>query len=58
VLVAAKLPAGKPFAVALSVMLVSGLIGLVIAVLIPRGSGGSPEEEASGPARGNVTTAT
>lgn len=58
VLVAAKLPAGRPFAVALTVMLVFGLIGLVIAVLIPRGSGGSPEEEAPGPARDNVTTAT
>jgi MFS family permease len=36
VLVAAKLPAGRPFAVALLVMLVITLIGLVIAVLIPR----------------------
>jgi MFS family permease len=36
VLVAAKLPAGKPFAVALATMLVIALIGLVIAVLIPR----------------------
>jgi MFS family permease len=36
VLVAVKLPAGRPFAVALSVMLVIALIGLVIAVLIPR----------------------
>jgi hypothetical protein len=34
--VAAKLPAGRPFAVALLVMLVITLIGLVIAVLIPR----------------------
>jgi MFS family permease len=36
VLVAAKLPAGKPFAIALTVMLVITLIGLVLAVLIPR----------------------
>ncbi len=58
VLVAVKMPAGKPFAAALILMLVFGVIGLVIAVLIPRGPGGSPEEEATGPARGNVTTAT
>ncbi|MGD0699770.1 MAG: MFS transporter [Trebonia sp.] len=36
VLVAVKLPEGKPFAVALSMMLAITLIGLVIAVLIPR----------------------
>jgi MFS family permease len=36
VLVAATLPAGKPFAVALTTMLVITLVGLVIAVLIPR----------------------
>jgi MFS family permease len=36
VLVAATLPAGKPFAVALATMLVITLVGLVIAVLIPR----------------------
>ena len=36
VLVAVKLPAGKPFAVALTMMLVIALIGLVLAVLIPR----------------------
>ena len=36
VLVAVTLPAGKPFAVALTVMLVIALIGLVLAVLIPR----------------------
>ena len=35
-LVAVKLPEGKPFAVALAIMLVITLIGLVIAVLIPR----------------------
>src|SRR5271169_2778441 len=58
VLVAAKLPAGKPFAAALTVMLVFALIGLVLAVLIPRGPGGAPEEAASEPAPGNVTHAT
>ena len=36
VLVAVKLPEGKPFAVALTIMLVIALIGLVLAVLIPR----------------------
>jgi predicted MFS family arabinose efflux permease len=36
VLVAVKLPAGKPFAVALGIMLVVTLIGLVLGVLIPR----------------------
>jgi hypothetical protein len=36
VLVAVKLPEGKPFAVALAIMLVVALIGLVLAVLIPR----------------------
>jgi predicted MFS family arabinose efflux permease len=36
VLVAVKLPEGKPFAVALIMLLVIALIGLVIAVLIPR----------------------
>ena len=38
VLVAVKLPAGKPFAVALTMMLVFTLIGLVLGVLIPRRS--------------------
>jgi MFS family permease len=36
VLVAVKLPVGKPFAVALIMMLVFTLIGLVLGVLIPR----------------------
>jgi MFS family permease len=36
VMVAVKLPEGKPFAVALTMMLVFTLIGLVLAVLIPR----------------------
>jgi hypothetical protein len=34
--VAVSLPEGKPFAVALGMMLAVALIGLVIAVLIPR----------------------
>ncbi len=38
VLVAVALPEGRPFAVALIVMLVFSLIGLVLAVLIPRQS--------------------
>jgi MFS family permease len=58
VLVAVKLPEGKPFGAALTVMLVFGVIGLVIAVLLPRGRSESPEEEAPGAERGNVTTAT
>jgi len=36
ILVAVKLPEGRPFAVALTMMLVFTLIGLVLAVLIPR----------------------
>ena len=57
VLVAVKLPEGKPFAVALIMMLVVALIGLVIAVLIPRrpadsagppSSAGTPAPEALG----------
>jgi MFS family permease len=36
VLVAVKLPAGKPFAVGLTMLLVITLVGLVLAVLIPR----------------------
>jgi predicted MFS family arabinose efflux permease len=36
VLVAVTLPKGQPFAVALTIMLVIALIGLVLAVLIPR----------------------
>jgi MFS family permease len=36
VMVAVKLPEGKPFAVALTMLLVLTLIGLVLAVLIPR----------------------
>ena len=36
VIVAVKLPAGKPFAAALTMMLVFTLIGLAIGVFIPR----------------------
>jgi MFS family permease len=43
VLVAVKLPEGKPFAVALTMILVITLIGLVIAVLIPRRPVGGTE---------------
>jgi MFS family permease len=43
VLVAVKLPVGKPFAVALTMMLVFTLIGLVLGVLIPRHSADSTE---------------
>jgi len=48
ILVAVKLPAGKPFAAALLTMLVFTLIGLLLAVLIPRRSAGtaSPAEPA------------
>jgi MFS family permease len=55
VLVAVKLPAGRPFAVALTMLLIFALIGLVIAVLIPRGPGGSPGEGATGTARDDAT---
>jgi MFS family permease len=46
VLVAVKLPEGKPFAVGLTTMLVITLIGFVLAVLIPR----QPVEAAAPPA--------
>jgi nitrate/nitrite transporter NarK len=49
ILVAVKLPAGKPFAVALVMLLVFAIIGLCLAVLIPRhatGSGSSAEPAA------------
>jgi MFS family permease len=45
VLVAVKLPAGKPFAVGLATMLVIALIGLVLGVLIPK----RPVEESAEP---------
>jgi predicted MFS family arabinose efflux permease len=51
VLVAVTLPAGKPFAVALVTMLVITIIGLVLAVLIPRQSAEATQPAASGAAR-------
>jgi hypothetical protein len=48
VLVAVTLPAGKPFAVALTTMLVITLIGLVLAVLIPRQPVEAPQPADSG----------
>jgi MFS family permease len=51
VLVAAKLPAGQPFAIALTVLLVIALIGLVIAVLIPRQPIEAAESAGTGAAR-------
>jgi hypothetical protein len=43
VLVAVKMPAGKPFAVGLTVMLGFTIIGLVLGVLIPRQQVEAPE---------------
>jgi MFS family permease len=54
VLVAVKLPEGKPFAVALTVMLVITLIGLVLGVLIPR----QPAEAKEPASPGTATAAT
>jgi MFS family permease len=48
VLVAVKLPEGRPFAVALAIMLVVALIGLVLAVLIPRQQASSATSRVSG----------
>jgi hypothetical protein len=48
VLVAGKLPAGRPFAVALTMLLVITLIGLVLAALIPR----KPTETTATPSPG------
>jgi len=59
VLVAVKMPAGKPFAAAIIIMLVIALIGLVISVLIPRAPIGTTAQAAPAPApsQGNVPTA-
>jgi MFS family permease len=57
ILVAVKMPAGKPFAAALIVMLALALIGLVISVLIPRAPAGTTEPATPGTAAGSVTTA-
>jgi nitrate/nitrite transporter NarK len=48
VLVAVKLPEGKPWAVALIMMLVLTLIGLVLGVLIPRHQADAPAQESPG----------
>jgi F0F1-type ATP synthase assembly protein I len=48
VLVAVKLPEGKPFAVGLTIMLVFTLIGLVLGVLIPRRSSEATAPESPG----------
>ncbi|MDQ2873643.1 MAG: MFS transporter [Actinomycetota bacterium] len=50
VLVAAKLPAGKPFGAAMAVLAVIALIGLGLAVLIPRQPGGAATESVQGQA--------
>ena len=50
-LVAVKLPEGKPFAVALTIMLAITLIGLVLAVLIPR----QPIDASTTPSPGTET---
>jgi MFS family permease len=57
VLVAVKLPEGKPFAAAIIIMLVFALIGLVISVLIPRAPIGTTAQSAPAPSHGNVPTA-
>jgi MFS family permease len=57
VLVAVKLPEGRPFAVGLTVMLAATLIGLVIAVLIPRESADAPAPAHPGPAAADDVTA-
>jgi len=50
VMVAVKLPEGKPFAVALTVILVITVIGFVLAVLIPRQSAEEEMPVSPGPA--------
>jgi MFS family permease len=47
VLVAVKLPEGRPFAVGLTMLLVLAVIGLVLAVLIPRQPVGTATEKAA-----------
>jgi MFS family permease len=47
VLVAVKLPEGRPFAVGLTMLLVFAVIGLVLAVLIPRQPVGTATEKAA-----------
>jgi MFS family permease len=56
ILVAVKLPEGKPFAIALSVMIVLTVIGLILGVLIPRQSvEARPTAESSTAAAGEAT---
>ena len=55
VLVGVKLPEGRPFAVALIMMLVIALIGLVIAFLIPRRPAGATGPASAGGAPASET---
>ena len=57
VLVAVKMPAGRPFAAAQVTMLVFTLIGLVLAVLLPRERAGGSAPARPGSAADDVTTA-
>ena len=57
VLVAVKLPAGKPFAAAVAIMLAFALIGLVISVLIPRAPIGTSAEPAPAPSQDDLPAA-
>jgi hypothetical protein len=50
------MPAGKPFAAAIIIMLGFALIGLIISVLIPRAPVGTPAEAVPAPSRGNAPT--
>jgi MFS family permease len=54
ILVAVKLPAGKPFAAGLATMLVLTLIGLVLAVLLPRKPAPASPAGEAGSARATV----
>ena len=56
VLVAVKMPAGKPFAVAVAVMLAFAVSGLIISVLIPRASSSTSAEAVPASSHGNVPT--
>jgi MFS family permease len=56
-LVAVKLPEGKPFAAALVMMLVIILMGFVLSVLLPRESAEAPGTGKAGSGHGSVTTA-
>jgi MFS family permease len=50
VLVAVKMPSGKPFAAALALMLVVALVGLVLAVFMPRQPDGTATPSGQSPA--------